>query len=526
VEKPGLQAVRALIQNTYGSIIRSNIVRPCTTADSGHEEGRSLDWMTNVRIPEEAAPAEAFVNWLQAPDSFGNPNAMARRMGISYIIWNGRMWRTYAPERGWTEYAKCMQPARFKPAYDTTCHRNHVHMSFSWEGAYANTSFFTGRVRVPCAPAAPLARFTAALGSGMRAVPLAPQRLLDTRSGASACRLPARGRYDLKVTGVGGVPAKGVGAVVVNLTGTKPAGDTFLSAYPAGTTWPGNSSVNVPAAGDAGALVVVPVGTDGRISILNAGRPVDVIVDVVGYFATDGSGAAHTAVAPERALDSRKTVPFAGREKRTVTLAGKYGVPRTATGVLVNVTSTRSKRAGFVTVAPSIKSRPRSSTVNFAAKDTVANRALVQLSPGGSIDAYASTATHVVIDVVGWFGAGGDGLTYTALPPRRILDTRNGTGGLKPLRAGTAGRLVVAGVGGVPTDAKGVVATLTVTKPSSSTHATAWASGTTPGTSDVNVPVGGTRANLVSTGASEGAVRLTIGAGSADAVADVLGYYR
>jgi hypothetical protein len=128
--------------------------------------------------------------------------------------------------------------------------------------------------------------------------------------------------------------------------------------------------------------------------------------------------------------------------------------------------------------------------------------------------------------VVGWFGAGGDGLTYTALRPRRILDTRNGTGGLQSLRAGAAERLVVAGVAGVPTDAKGVVATLTVTKPSSSTHATAWASGNIPGTSDVNVPAGGTRANLVSTGASHGAVSLTIGAGTADAVADVLGYYR
>lgn len=526
VEKPGVQAVRALLQATYGSLAAMNIVRGCTAAHSGHEEGRSLDWMTNVRVPEQAAAAEAFVKWLEAPDSWGNASAMARRMGVAYIIWNGRMWRSYAPERGWTEYAKCWQAERVALSYDNTCHRNHVHVSFSWEGAFANTSFYTGRVRRPCAAAVPLPRFSGTLGSGMRAVPLSPRRLLDTRKGVAACRLPARGRYDVKVTGVGGVPATGVGAVVVNLTGTKPAGDTFLSAYPAGTSWPGNSSVNVPAAGDASALVVVPVGVNGMISVLNAGRPVDVVVDVVGYFATDGSGAPHTAVVPERALDSRKTSTFGARETRRVPLAGKYGVPKTATGVLVNVTSTRSQARGYVTVAPSIKTRPRSSTVNFAVRDTVANRALVQLSSDGGIDVYASAATHVVIDVVGWFGKGGDGLTYTALNPKRILDTRNGTGVVRSLRGGASERLVVAGVAGVPSDAKGVVATLTVTKPTSSTHAVAWASGTTPGTSDVNVPAGGTRANLVSTAASDGAVSLTIGSGKADAVADVLGYYR
>jgi len=227
-----------------------------------------------------------------------------------------------------------------------------------------------------------------------------------------------------------------------------------------------------------------------------------------------------------RALDSRKTSSFGTRETRTLALAGKYGIPKSATGVLVNVTSTRARRGGFLSVAPAIDRRPRSSTVNFSPKDTVANRALVQLSPQGAVDVYASTATHVLVDVVGWFGRGGDGLTYTALRPRRILDTRNGTGGLQTLRAGAAQRLVVTGVAGVPSDAKGVVANLTVTKPTITTHATAWSSGSRPGTSDLNVPVGGTRGNLLSTGASQGAVKLMIASGRADAVADVLGYYR
>ena len=80
-EKPGPKYLRRLLLATYGPI-SSNIVRPCTAADSGHEEGRALDWMTNVRVPEQKAMADAFVAWLQAPDGFGNPEAMARRLGI------------------------------------------------------------------------------------------------------------------------------------------------------------------------------------------------------------------------------------------------------------------------------------------------------------------------------------------------------------------------------------------------------------------------------------------------------------
>lgn len=522
-EKPGPQFVRTMLRSTYGTSIGSNIVRSCTSSDSGHEEGRALDWMTSVRVASQRDMANAFIGWLQATDKYGNKHAMVRRLGIQYIIWNNRMWRTYDPSRGWTEYAGCLDPAKASTTYDNACHRNHVHLSFSWDGAWKRTSYYAGNLTCP-APSDPAA-FTGAPPTNLTAVPIPPARLLDTRAGANACRLGGGGRIDLKVTGVGGVPSTGVGAVVLNLTGTNPSGGTYLSAYPTGTTWPGTSSVNLPAGGTAAALVTVPVGSDGKVSIRNGSSPVDVVVDVVAYFAT-GTGWTYSDVPAQRVLDTRKTAALAAGEWRRVAVEGSYGVPSGARGVLVNVTATGSTRAGYLTVAP--VSGATTSTVNFGAGDIVANRALVQLADDGSLEVFANTTTHAVIDIVGWFGPGGDALHFNALLPTRILDTRNGTGGLGALTGGTQSTLQVAGHGGVPADARSVVATLTVTQPSSSSYAATWAADARPpGTSDLNLAAGSTRANLVAPSLSaQGAAALTINSGTAQAVVDVLGYFR
>jgi hypothetical protein len=147
-EKPGPQVVRNLLRTTYGTSIGTNILRPCTASDSGHEEGRALDWMTSVRVASQRDMANAFISWLQATDKWGNKHAMARRLGIQYIIWNNQMWRTYDPARGWTEYAGCKAVSKASSAYDNACHRNHVHLSFSWDGAWKKTSFYAGDLPV------------------------------------------------------------------------------------------------------------------------------------------------------------------------------------------------------------------------------------------------------------------------------------------------------------------------------------------------------------------------------------------
>ena len=526
--KPGVVAWRDLLIRTYGSRW-NNISRACSASVSGHEEGRALDYGNLASNPTQKAQADALLGWLLATDVHGNRHAMARRLGIQYIQYNNRMWRAYNPGAGWQPQALSGKNcANLGSGYVTSCHRDHIHFSFAWAGANKKTSYFTGSV--PCATPPAVPSFTQPMPTDLVAVPIEPFRLLDTRVAPNACRLWPSGRLNLDVTGVGGVPSTGVGAVVLNVTGVRPTGaDTYLSAFPAGTVWAGTSSVNVPRNGTSASLVTVPVGSNGMVTIRNAAVPVDVVVDVVGYFTHDVTGSPYTPVDAQRVLDTRQSgiLPAGGR--LTVPVDGAYGVPADAQGVLVNVTATGAKSAGYVTVAPSVGAVPATSTVNFGANDTVANRALIRLSPEGDLEVYSQVSTHVVIDIVGWFGPGGEELLYNTVQPARILDTRNGNGDLGPLTGQAVSILDVRGRGGVPEDAESVLATFTITGPTLSSFATAWPdSQAQPGTSDLNVPRGATRANLIAPELSSatGSAALTINVGSANAVLDVLGYFR
>ena len=69
----------------------------------------------------------------------------------------------------------------------------------------------------------------------------------------------------------------------------------------------------------------------------------------------------------------------------------------------MNITSDSASGSGFVTAYPSDGSFPLSSNLNYVAATSVANAALVKLAAGGSLNFYVNTATHVIIDVNGYF---------------------------------------------------------------------------------------------------------------------------
>ncbi len=300
--KPGPRYLARLLKATYGPI-SSNIVRPCTAADSGHEEGRALDWMVSARVPAQKAMGDAFVAWLQAPDASGNPEAMARRLGIQYVIWNSMTWRAYDPARGWTEYDGCLHKPHKSRAWDNTCHRTHVHISFSWDGAYQRTSYYTGYVAcpapppvwtpptvptVPVAPTAPTAPTVPTVPVTVdpaSALPLPPVRVLGTQTGiglpTGPCRVHPDVRLDLPLLGVGGVPASGVAAVLLRVTIVRPDAVAALRAWPAGAALPLE-----PLAIDVTGRVVevaVPLGTGGAVSLQLSGAMAHLRVDVLGY---------------------------------------------------------------------------------------------------------------------------------------------------------------------------------------------------------------------------------------------------
>lgn len=136
--KPGAVALSDLILHAFPETQSYGISRDCDIGGrSEHKEGRAFDWGVDANDPEERAIADALVDLLLAPDAEGNEHALARRMGIMYIIWDGQVWSSHRPDEGWRPYRHPSGAA--DPTLD---HEDHVHISLSWEGAMGRTSLW------------------------------------------------------------------------------------------------------------------------------------------------------------------------------------------------------------------------------------------------------------------------------------------------------------------------------------------------------------------------------------------------
>jgi hypothetical protein len=246
-------------------------------------------------------------------------------------------------------------------------------------------------------------------------VPVVPARITDTRpnsgqANAGATRTP-NSTLNVQITGIGGIPPSGVTAVVMNVTATGTSSAGFFTVFPAGGTLPNASNLNWTAGATVPNRVIVPVGAGGQVSVYNGLGNADLIIDVNGYF-TDGTGtgALFTALNPTRIVDTRNgTGGFSSQlgpgASMVVTVASNAGVPTTASAVVLNITVTGPTAASDLTVWPDAASLPVASDLNFAQGQTVPNLVVVKLSAGGKIDIRNDFgATHVIVDVVGWFG--------------------------------------------------------------------------------------------------------------------------
>lgn len=141
--KPGVEAFAALLEDAYPDTAWIGISRECEgTPTSDHQEGRALDWGRDATDEDDRESVEDLFAWLFAEDRHGNADAIARRLGISYVIWNRRIWGSWAAE--WDVYcvkkpAGCRDPdsrALLNP------HTDHVHISFGWDGARMLTTYW------------------------------------------------------------------------------------------------------------------------------------------------------------------------------------------------------------------------------------------------------------------------------------------------------------------------------------------------------------------------------------------------
>jgi len=119
---------------------------------------------------------------------------------------------------------------------------------------------------------------------GGRVTAVTPQRIVDSRSGLGTRAAPwGQGEVrTVAVAGRGGVPADAT-AVIANVTATNTTSWGFVSAWPAGAPQPSSSNLNFLPGQNVPNLVMLKLGSGGRISIANGLGSANVLVDVMGY---------------------------------------------------------------------------------------------------------------------------------------------------------------------------------------------------------------------------------------------------
>jgi hypothetical protein len=139
--RPGTQELAEWIDTEYRGGPALASIQACDSGGSSeHKAGRAIDWTVDATDDDQRKEARAFRKALFATDADGNQHALARRMGIMYVIWNDHMWASY-DHFARKDYlnAGC---ASVDACSVTLRHRDHVHLSLSRAGARGETSWY------------------------------------------------------------------------------------------------------------------------------------------------------------------------------------------------------------------------------------------------------------------------------------------------------------------------------------------------------------------------------------------------
>jgi hypothetical protein len=144
IPRPGTVALANWLTKTYKRTRSMGLMRACNSGGrSEHKDGRAFDWGADVRKKATRKAAYDFINKALATDPAGNPHALARRMGIMYIIYDDKIWSSYSDFRP-RSYLHSACKKR-KKCSATLRHRDHVHISLGYAGAAAQTSWYRSR---------------------------------------------------------------------------------------------------------------------------------------------------------------------------------------------------------------------------------------------------------------------------------------------------------------------------------------------------------------------------------------------
>ena len=408
----------------------------------------------------------------------------------------------------------------------------------------------------PSAPKPP----TSPSGAGTY-YPVSPFRILDTRSGLNNHWGPIGQStvVSLQVAGVGGVPAD-ASTVVLNVTVTDATDSGFITVYPDGVPVPNASSLNFTRGWTGANSVTVKIGANGKVDLLHSGPgTLQLVADVFGYYQGHAGygygftgGQYHPLAQPVRLTDTRTwgldtpggLVPGDAWITSVASIAsGGSNVDTHIRAFAVNITATQPAGNGFLTAWNGDPNNwPGTSTLNYTPGTTVPNFAVVPTTgcvdcggapPTGadglpSIGVYTTTATHIIVDLVGFYDDGTlpNGLIFAPIVPTRIADTRIGQGW--PSRVGwgaTASILTPSSIGNA--DTWGLALNVTGVLPTQDTFLTVWPSGSArPDTSNLNLTAGSVVPNAVQTGiGSDGRFNVFNAGGFCDVVVDVVGTF-
>ena len=176
----------------------------------------------------------------------------------------------------------------------------------------------------------------------------------------------------------------------------------YLTVWPTGESRPVISTLNDQTGTVLANAAIVPAGTGGDIDAY-ATNNADLVIDINGYFAPPGQGGL-SLYAPVvcRVLDTRQANgAFSGTLAANIAGTG-CSVSSLAQAYVFNATVVPPGSLGYLTLWPDGGQQPVVSTLNAADGALTSNMAIVPTT-NGSIDAYASSLTQLLLDISGFF---------------------------------------------------------------------------------------------------------------------------
>ncbi len=246
-------------------------------------------------------------------------------------------------------------------------------------------------------------------------------RLADTRSGTGVrqAKVSSGGSVTVQAGGSAGVPAD-ASAVYANITALNQTAIGYLRAYAADQPPPTTGALDFDDSATAQS-VAIPLSADGQFKVLvGAGGPVDLVIDIQGYF-TPAAAAGVFTPAAVRLLDTRVAPvrTLAGNSVTKLSVAGVAGVPAVADGLgavalnLRTVQPATGAAAGYLRLWPSDQPEPATSNINYTTQNVYrTDLAIVAVAADGSVNIRngGPGPVDLVIDVQGWFADPGPGL--------------------------------------------------------------------------------------------------------------------